>query len=204
MVSPNERCFSDTSAKDIWPPCAQNGGTAVLHIDEGARFQAHYTIIADRDTGTHTDSRFATLNRAFRDQRRIVSEVVFVFAALWYADSFIHRKQTCLASSKVLGASGQLQNERRRMRKLGQVPPALKSSLTDFQIAWVRLQARALNISCERLTGTILNEWLSDHPRMLVGRHDSKEIFRRALDDFIRCHSAEFLPVSLSDLLDQS
>ena len=126
------------------------------------------------------------------------------FAALWYADSFIHRKQTCLASSKVLGASGQLQNERRRMRKLGQVPPTLKSSLTDFQIAWVRLQARVMNISYERLTGTILNEWFSNHPRMLVGRHDSKEIIRRAWDDFIRCHSAEFLPVSLSDLLDQS
>jgi len=59
-------------------PALKNGGTAVLHIDERARFQAHYTIIADRDTGRHTDSRFATLNRAFRDQRRIVSEVVFV------------------------------------------------------------------------------------------------------------------------------
>ena len=126
------------------------------------------------------------------------------FAALWYADSLIHRKQTCTAPNKLWEASGRLQNERRRMRKLGQVPPALKSGLTNFQIAWVRLQARAMNISYERLTGTILNEWLSNHPRMFVGRHDSKEIIRRALDDFIRCHSAEFLPVSLSDLLDQS
>jgi hypothetical protein len=90
------------------------------------------------------------------------------------------------------------------MRKLDQIPPALKSSLTDFQIAWVRLQARAMNVSYERLTGTILNEWLSNHPRMVLGRHDSKEIIRRALDDFIRCHSAEFLPVSLPDLLDQN
>ena len=90
------------------------------------------------------------------------------------------------------------------MRKLDQIPPALKSSLTHFQIAWVRLQARAMNVSYERLTGTILNEWLSNHPRMLVGRHDSKEIIRRALDDFIRCNSAEFLPVSPSDLPDQN
>jgi len=54
------------------------------------------------------------------------------------------------------------------------------------------------------LTGTILNEWLSNHPEMLQGHHDSKEIIQRALDDFIRGHSAEFLPVSLSDLLDQN
>jgi hypothetical protein len=79
MVSPNERCFNDTSAKDIWLPCALNGGTtAGLHIDEEARFQAHYTIIADRDTGTHADLRFATLTRASGDQQPIVSEAIFV------------------------------------------------------------------------------------------------------------------------------
>jgi hypothetical protein len=81
------------------------------------------------------------------------------------------------------------------MRKLDQLPPALQSSLTDFQIAWLGIQAQAMNISYEQLTGTILNEWLSNHPEMLHGRHDSKEIIRHALDDFIRCHSAEFLPV---------
>jgi hypothetical protein len=90
------------------------------------------------------------------------------------------------------------------MRKLDQVSPALQSSLTRYQIAWIRLQGRALKISSEQLTGTILNEWLSNHPEMLQGHHDSKEIIRRALDDFIRGHSAEFLPVGLSDLLDQN
>jgi hypothetical protein len=90
------------------------------------------------------------------------------------------------------------------MRKLDQVSPALQSSLTQYQIAGLRLQGRALRISSEQLTGTILNEWLSNHPEMLQGHHDSKEIIHRALDDFIRGHSAEFLPVSLSDLLDQN
>jgi hypothetical protein len=90
------------------------------------------------------------------------------------------------------------------MRKLDQVPPALQSSLTDFQIAWLRIQAQALKIPCEQLTGTILNEWLSNHPELLPGRHDSKEIIRHALDDFIRCNSAEFLPVSPSDVPDQN
>ena len=90
------------------------------------------------------------------------------------------------------------------MRKLDQVSPALQSSLTLYQLAWLRLQGQALRISSEQLTGTILNEWLSNHPEMLQGHHDSKEIIQRALDDFIRGHSAEFLPVSLSDLLDQN
>ncbi len=179
------------------------GNDCSLHIDEGARFQADYTIIADRDTGTYADSRFATLIRVSCDQQLIVSEVVFVSRHSGTPIACFTGNRPALLSP-IVGASGHLQKERRRMRKLGQVPPALKSSLTDFQIAWVRLQARVMNISYERLTGTILNEWLSNHPRMLVGRHDFKEIIRRALDDFIRCHSAEFLPVSLSDLLDQS
>jgi hypothetical protein len=90
------------------------------------------------------------------------------------------------------------------MRKLDQFSPALQSSLTHYQIAWLRLQGQALKISSEQLTGTILNEWLSNHPEMLQGHHDSKEIIQRAVDDFIRGHSAEFLPVSASDLLDQN
>jgi hypothetical protein len=90
------------------------------------------------------------------------------------------------------------------MRKLDQIPPALRSSLTDFQIVWLGIQAQAMNISYKQLTGTILNEWLSNHPELLPGRHDSKDIIRHALDDFIRCNSAEFLPVSPSDLPDQN
>ena len=89
------------------------------------------------------------------------------------------------------------------MRKLDQLSPALQSSLTDYQIAWVMLQRQALNISDEQLTGTILNEWLSNHPDMMHGRHEPKQIIRHALDDFIQCHFAEFLPVTLSDLPDQ-
>ena len=184
---------------------AQNrGNDCSLHIDEGARFQADYTNYRRPRYGNAC--RLAVCDLHSRIPRPAAHRLrgSLCFAALWYANSLIHGKQTCAALTKLLGASGHLQNERRRMRKLGQVPPALKSSLTDFQIAWVRRQTRVMNISCERLTGTILNEWFSNHPRMLVGRHDSKEIIRRALDDFIRCHSAEFLPVSLSDLLDQS
>jgi hypothetical protein len=90
------------------------------------------------------------------------------------------------------------------MRKLDQLAPALLSGLTDFQIAWLRTQVQAMNIGYERLTGTILNEWLSNHPEMLHGRHDSREVIRHALDDFIQCHSAEFLPVSLPNSLDQN
>jgi len=52
-----------------------------------------------------------------------------------------------------------------------------------------------MNVSDEELNGCILNEWLSNHPDMLQGKHDPKEVLRHALDDFIRCHSAEFLPV---------
>jgi hypothetical protein len=90
------------------------------------------------------------------------------------------------------------------MRKLDHVPPALQSSLTDFQIAWLEIQAQAMNVSCEGLTGTILNEWLSNHPEMLHGRHDPKEVIRHALGDFIRCHAVEFLPVSRSDSTSQN
>jgi hypothetical protein len=81
------------------------------------------------------------------------------------------------------------------MSKSDQVPAALQSSLNSFQIAWLRVQAKAMNVSYEQLTGCILNEWLSNHPDMLQGKRDSKEIIRHALDDFIRCHSAEFLSV---------
>ena len=88
------------------------------------------------------------------------------------------------------------------MRKLDDLPPALQSTLTDFQITWLRIQAQAMNISCERLTSTILNEWLSNHPEMLQGRRDPKEVIRHALGDFIRCHAVEFLPVK-SDLADK-
>ncbi|HET9379106.1 MAG TPA: hypothetical protein VFO40_29305 [Chthoniobacterales bacterium] len=42
------------------------------------------------------------------------------------------------------------------MRKLDHIPPALQTSLTEFQIAWLGTQAQAMNIPCERLTGTIL------------------------------------------------
>jgi hypothetical protein len=90
------------------------------------------------------------------------------------------------------------------MRKLDHVPQALQSSLTDFQIAWLEIQAPAMRVSCERLTGTILNEWLSNHPEMLQGRHNPTEVIRHALTDFIRCHAAEFLPVSRSDSANQN
>jgi hypothetical protein len=89
------------------------------------------------------------------------------------------------------------------MRKLDRLPPALQSTLTDFQIAWLGIQARAMQIPCERLTSTILNEWLSNHPEMLHGRHDPKEVIRHALGDFIRCNAIEFLPVRRSDSSDQ-
>jgi hypothetical protein len=85
------------------------------------------------------------------------------------------------------------------MRKPDHVSPALRSSLTDCQVAWLETQAQAMNIGCERLAGTILNEWLSNHPEMLQGWHDPKQVIRHALGDFIRCHAAEFLPVSRSD-----
>jgi hypothetical protein len=52
-----------------------------------------------------------------------------------------------------------------------------------------------MQIPCDTLLGTILNEWLSDHPEMLQGRPGHDSIVRRALDDFIHRHSAEFLPV---------
>jgi hypothetical protein len=84
------------------------------------------------------------------------------------------------------------------------LPPALQSTLTDFQIAWLRTQAQAMNLSCERLTSTILNEWLSNHPEMLRGRHDPKEVIRRAVADFVRSNAAEFLPVSRSNPADQN
>jgi hypothetical protein len=69
------------------------------------------------------------------------------------------------------------------MRNFDQVSPALQSSLTHYQIA--RLQGQALKICSEQLTGTILNEWLSNHPEMLQRHHDSKEIIRRALDESV-------------------
>jgi hypothetical protein len=90
------------------------------------------------------------------------------------------------------------------MRKLDHIPPALQTSLTDFQIAWLGTQAQAMNIPCERLTGTILNEWLSNHPEMLHGRRDFKEVIRHAVDDFIRRNAAEILPVSRSDSANQN
>jgi hypothetical protein len=90
------------------------------------------------------------------------------------------------------------------MRKPDHVSPALQSSLTDFQVAWLGTQAQAMNITCERLAATISNEWLSDHPEMLQGRHEPKEVIRHALGDFIRCHAAEFLPVSRSDSASQN
>jgi hypothetical protein len=90
------------------------------------------------------------------------------------------------------------------MRKLDHIPPALQTNLSDFQIAWLGIQAQAMNISCERLTSTILNEWLSNHPEMLHGRQDPKEVIRHAVDDFIRCNAAEFLPVIRSNSANQN
>jgi hypothetical protein len=69
------------------------------------------------------------------------------------------------------------------MPKLDQVSPALQSSLTHYHIA--RLQGQALKICSEQLTGTILNEWLSNHPEMLQRHHDCKEIIQRALDESV-------------------
>ncbi|HZC34201.1 MAG TPA: hypothetical protein VE242_01240 [Chthoniobacterales bacterium] len=82
------------------------------------------------------------------------------------------------------------------MSKFNRLPAALQSSLTHFQIAWLRTQVQAMNISYEELSKRILNEWLSNHPEMLQGGRDSKEIIRHALDEFIQRHSADFLPVS--------
>jgi hypothetical protein len=82
------------------------------------------------------------------------------------------------------------------MSKSDRLPAALQSSLTHFQIAWLRTQAQAMNISSEELSKRIITEWLSNHPELLQGRGDAREIIRRALSDFIQRHSAEFLPVS--------
>jgi hypothetical protein len=95
------------------------------------------------------------------------------------------------------GTTDQLANEPTSMRKPDQVPGALQLSLTHQQMTWLRVQAQAMNISDEALSGRILNEWLSNHPDMLLGKRDAKEIIRQALDEFIRRHSAEFLPVSV-------
>jgi len=81
------------------------------------------------------------------------------------------------------------------MRKSNQVPLALQTSLTDSQVAWLRTQTQVMHISYDELTRRILNEWLSDHPEMLRGRYTYGDIMGRALDEFIRRHSAEFLPV---------
>jgi hypothetical protein len=75
------------------------------------------------------------------------------------------------------------------MRNFDQVSPALQSSLTHYQIA--RLQGQALKICSEQLTGTILNEWLSNHPEMRRGTMIPKKSFN--------VHW-----MSLSDLLDQN
>jgi len=133
MVSPNERCFNDTSAKDIWLPALKIGETTAVYISTRERdFKPITRIIADRDTGNAC--RLAVCDLHSRIPRPAAHRLrgSLCFAALWYANSLIHGKQTCAALTKLLGASGHLQNERRRMRKLGQVPPALKSSLTDF------------------------------------------------------------------------
>jgi|SRR5260221_1686188 hypothetical protein len=81
---------------------SKKGNDCSLHIDEGARFQADYTIIADRDTGVHADSRFATfISRILRSAAHRLRGSL-CFAALWYANSFIHGKQTCAAPTKLL------------------------------------------------------------------------------------------------------
>ena len=81
------------------------------------------------------------------------------------------------------------------MRKSNHVPPALQTSLTDSQIAWLTAQTQFMHISYDELARQILNEWLSDHPEMLRGRYNYGDITGRALSEFIRRHSAEFLPV---------
>src|SRR5260221_14751405 len=82
---------------------SKKGNDCSLHIDEGARFQADYTIIADRDTGVHADSRFATfISRILRSAAHRLRGSL-CFAALWYANSFIHGKQTCAALTNCWG-----------------------------------------------------------------------------------------------------
>jgi hypothetical protein len=112
---------------------SKRGNDCSLHIDEGARFQADYTIIADRDTGVHADSRFATfISRILRSAAHRLRGSL-CFAALWYANSFIHGKQTCAAPTKLLGASGDLQNERRRIRGCSSAGTIPKRS---FAVHW--------------------------------------------------------------------
>ena len=81
------------------------------------------------------------------------------------------------------------------MRKLSSIASLQAPDLTEFQIAWLQRQSEIMQIPCDKLIGTILNEWLSEHPEMLLGRPGNGSIVRRALDDFIHRHSAEFLPV---------
>src|SRR6266403_1208389 len=70
---------ANKTAKDIWLPALKIGGTTAVYISTRERdFKPITRIIADRDTGTHADSRSATFIRASRDQQLIVSEVVFV------------------------------------------------------------------------------------------------------------------------------
>jgi hypothetical protein len=83
------------------------------------------------------------------------------------------------------------------MRKLSSIASSQAPGLSEFQIAWLQKQSQMLGIPCDRLLGTILNEWLSEHPQMLQGRPGNDSIVRRALDDFIHRHSAEFLPCDL-------
>lgn len=83
------------------------------------------------------------------------------------------------------------------MPKLTNVSFTQASDLTEFQVAWLKKQSEIMEIPPERLIGTILNEWLSERPEMLRGRPAYDNIVRRALEDFIRRHAAEFLPVLL-------
>jgi hypothetical protein len=83
------------------------------------------------------------------------------------------------------------------MRHLNKVSIAQAPGLTEFQVAWLKKQIEIMGIPYERLIGTILNEWLSEHPEMLHGRPGDNNLVGRALDAFIRRHGAEFLPVLL-------
>ena len=77
-----------------------------------------------------------------------------------------------------------------------QIPAPLRATLNDVQIAWLRIQAKTMKISCTEFSVGILNEWLSNHSAMLQGCSDDQAIIRYAFDEFVRRHFPEYLPVS--------
>jgi hypothetical protein len=69
--------------------------------------------------------------------------------------------------------------------------------LSDDQAKWLALQSVAMGTPAEEILMKAVDEWLTRNQNISLPGASYEALVKRALDDFILRHQAEFLPVEI-------